>query len=388
MAHLKAFWDAYGPGHGVLNASAQVSIHGLQNRAELNGTTVTIQAWDAASQRFIVLRGGTRENIKVKAVNLKGLKGSFHDYVSWIESENHFGPLPAEMAVLVAAFLRAPCVVGLGNVCRGLCNSLLLSSECQPLWEELLRRDLGPSALSVARCARPFAVGPSLFPGALGLTKIFDAKFEIVNGGVDGQAAGMDVVACPCIRNLLNVGIGAQGAVRRAAGAALEEAVRKISLPLDEASVTLVPGGMLAKRVALCVTEPPASVQEARTREEQLSSILAFLGQLHSNLLRAVREAGLRSVAMPTLGTGGVGFPTELVATAIAWSIHEDFCKHPVDPLTVRVACWDHGDVPVLEHVKSQLIAGFYSCVDMDIYGLARALLPNLMQDGTHDWVW
>lgn len=374
---LRCVWDAYGPLHGVLTGHTEVVLHGLQSRADLNGSAVKIQRWDGASGRFIVSIGCKGESIKAKAVNLKT---SCYDHFTWMSSGSHFGPLPAEMGVSVAAFLHTSCVVGLGRVCRGICNALLLCSECEPLWEVLLSRDLGSSALTTTRCARSFAVGPSLFRGALALKAIFDAKFEIVPGGVDTQADGTDVVACPCLRTLKNVGIGAQGAVRRCAGDELEEAVRKIPIPVDEVSVTLVPGGKLAKRVALCVTEPPMSLAEDGTQEEQVAKLLAFLGKLHNNLLLAVRNAGLRSVAMPTLCTGGIGIPVKLVAIAAVRSIHQDFCNNPSDPLRVRVACFDRDHVNIMKLAKEQQLQHFYSLEEVDVPDLIRTLLPNPRQ--------
>ena len=115
----------------------------------------------------------------------------------------------------------------------------------------------------------------------------------MLRGSVVAHAAGCEVVACPCIRGMQNVGIGAQGAVRRAAGPALEVAVQQLRKPVPELSVTLVSGGDLARFVAMTVTEPPrdlwASLQGSA--EEQVQGVVAYLGRIHANVLAAVREA-------------------------------------------------------------------------------------------------
>merc|ERR1712217_793862 len=75
---------------------------------------------------------------------------------------------------------------------------------------------------------------------------------------------------------------------------------------------------------------------------------------LHENLFKAVREGGFRSLAMPTLCTGGIGIPPPLVAVALFRALHQDYCLHPDDPLRVRVACFEPDQIPSLRTVKEE----------------------------------
>merc|ERR1712217_166600 len=101
-------------------------------------------------------------------------------------------------------------------------------------------------------------------------------------------------------RHLENLGIGAQGVVRRAAGVKTEEAIAALERPLPEMGVKLVTGGNLAKQVALTVTMVPEYVVEEMqgSPRRSIRTALQWLIRLHGNLLHAVREAGFRSIAM------------------------------------------------------------------------------------------
>ena len=94
----------------------------------------------------------------------------------------------------------------------------------------------------------------------------------------------------------------------------LANALNAIETPLRSMSVTLVPGGSIARVVAMVVTEPPMDMH----MQTDLSR--HFLLALHTELLDVVRRAGLRRLAMPTLCTGGIGMPPDLVAEAIVCS--------------------------------------------------------------------
>lgn len=193
-------------------------------------------------------------------------------------------------------------------------------------------------------------------------------------------SGGADVVACPVLRNLNNAGVGAQGAVRAAAGHELEMGISELTMPLPELSSTLVPGGTLAKRVALTVTEPPVWLWESMQGggpREHIESMLAFLGQIHENLLKTVREAGFRFLAMPTLCTGGMGMPVHLVAIAALRAVRRDFCEHPNDPIKVRVACYEIEHMSAFNTIKDELLQHFYSPA------IAECILMSSLHGGT-----
>merc|ERR1712107_385013 len=89
--------------------------------------------------------------------------------------------------------------------------------------------------------------------------------------------------------------------------------------------------------------------------------IMGYLRTLHDNLVRAVREAGLRRLAMPTLCTGGVRMPPVLVAVAATRAVLDDFCQHPADPLRVRVACFERDHAPAFTEVKDEVIRHLFA---------------------------
>ena len=207
--------------------------------------------------------------------------------------------------------------------------------------------------------------GPALGADAQTVLRDLQARFkvcvEIVPGGVHERAQDMDVVVCPCKRDLENLGIGAQDAVRRAAGSATEAEIEALLGPLPEMGVQLVGGGALAKHVAMTVTEPPRAVFEELQGEAglRIDTMLDFLVQLHSNLFQTVRDANLRSIAMPTLCTGGFRhfrMPTSAVAIAALEALRKDFYEHPRDPLRVRVACFEPEHVTIFNAERDELL--------------------------------
>jgi len=260
---------------------------------------------------------------------------------------------------------------------RSVRAALWLEPESKALWNNLFIHRFGHRAAEASQRARPGVEGPALYRTARALTLYFRDHLEIVMGSVVDHAVGVEVVACPVTRTLQHFGFGAQFAVRRAAGKPLEDAIDTIETPVDELSVTLVPGGPLAHRVALTVTEPPANLMErfffsAEVMDPRQPAMVAYVRTLHDNLVRVVREAGLRRLAMPTLCTGGVRLPPALVAVAAIRAVHEDFCQHPADALRVRVACFERGHAPAFEEVRDELIRHFFAPDKAE-----RSLMPS-----------
>ena len=219
----------------------------------------------------------------------------------------------------------------LGVVSHGFCDTLLGGEHAHQLWVEVSRRTLGPAAPEMARRAGA-AAGLAGYRAARRLRAEVAAGFEVVEGSVTEHLAGADAVACPCLGSLRNYGLGAQGAVRRAAGASFEHGLRSLRLPLAPLSATLVEGGALAPMaVAMVVTTPPREVldlldemhisgdvgsAEHASRVEALGASLSQ--RLHASLFGELRAAGLWSVAMPTLATGGTGLSAPCVCAGLA----------------------------------------------------------------------
>mmetsp|Transcript_30180 Transcript_30180/g.54866 ORF Transcript_30180/g.54866 Transcript_30180/m.54866 type:complete len:389 (+) Transcript_30180:65-1231(+) len=388
MVNMKQMlWEAYGPHQGALPADGQVVVQGLQSRADLNEKCAKILRWDGLSGRFIVALADTDERIKVKSLNLR-IKGCVGE-VALAHSENQITVLPPHVTLSAAVFLRPRCVAHLSAGCRALRAALWLQADAEPLWEMLLVRRFGNFAVDVARSVRPSVAGPSLYRCARGLRHLFRESLEVVRGGVHEQATGFEVVACPVVQDLILGGFGAQIAVRRAGGQALEQAIAEVPTPVPEMSTTLVHGGNLAQKVALTVTQPPRDLWNSLsgTREEAVGSILGFLETIHSNLLRVVREAGHRSLAMPTLCTGGMGMPAHLVAISAVKAIHKDYCDHAADPIRVRVACFEVDHIPAFNSIKDAIYEQFY--MPSEIHSNLRSSLfdtENHQEAHNPDW--
>lgn len=355
---LRCQWESCGPsGSGVLPADRVVLFDGLQARPHLNGTQAQVLSWDAPSGRFAVSVSSSGERIKVKPSNLTTIQDL--PSLPWVHSECECF-LPIDLMLVVARCLSSRNVAVLSAASRAARASLWLRPAARPLWEEILVRGCGALAADVARRARPGAAGPLLCRCARALRQAFQQSLEIVGGSVHLRADGAEVVACPVLAGLQNAGIGAQGAVRRAAGAALEEAAAKLSKPLPPLSVAMVPGGQLAQYVALTVTEPPREVWHGVRPEDRSRRVLGFLGRIHSILFQAVRDSGCRTLAMPTLCTGGIGIPVQLVAIAAVCAVQADFCEHPADPLQVRVACYEEDHIPSFQVIKDTVMEHFF----------------------------
>lgn len=364
---LRLTWETYGVSNSVLPADACVQFDGLQARPQLNGQSGNLRGWDAKSGRFIVGLPMTNEILSVRPSNL--ITKDLADYSCWICCTSPFGSLPSDVILKIAIYLQVRTVAAMSAASRASRAAVWMGAEAESLWSWLLKRDLGAGAETVVRSIWPEAAGPHAWRTARGLKRTFKKKVLIVPGGVDTQSGGSEVVACPVIRSLRNVGVGAQGAVRRAAGDELEAAITELSRslqhPLPFESVTLLPGGNLAKQVALVVTEIPDSLREelmhqAPTPRAQLGCMLRFLDCIHDTLLSKIRECGHRSLAMPTLCTGGIGLPPHIVALSALRAVHRDFCMHPTDTLEVRVCCFENEHKQIFQQVCDEVIDYFY----------------------------
>ena len=164
-------------------------------------------------------------------------------------------------------------------------------------------------------------------------------------------------MACPCLETLHNYGVGAQGAVRSAAGPQFERALREVERPLERLSATLVPGGSLAPVVAMIVTTPPHELQEHLWYGVGCEAVEAAISKrLHASLFSAMRQHGHTSVAMPTLGTGGAGLDVACVCDGLTMALAEDARQHPHALLRVRVACFERSHVAHARAAKEKLL--------------------------------
>ena len=271
---------------------------------------------------------------------------------------------PAEILVLVASALAASpkSLLAFGATAHSLKALLLHGDEASMLWDAASVRQFGPSAPILARRASGSdeTGGIAAYRAALRLRDEVADCVEIVEGSVTANVAGMGVVACPCLESLQNYGIGAQGAVRRAAGPSFEHSlyIENVSrLPLARLSTTLVPGGALAPGlVAMVVTTPPEEAWPPEEQHDPMAWQAAVSSRLHANLFAAMRAAGRASVVMPTLGTGGAGLDVRAVCDGLATALAQDLRMHPHAPLLLRVACYERSHSKHVREAKAKVL--------------------------------
>ena len=126
------------------------------------------------------------------------------------------------------------------------------------------------------------------------------AKIKILRGDLTDQDADAIVNAA---NNDLSLGGGVAGAIRRKGGPAIqEECIRVGPIPLGEAAVT--GGGRLKARYV---------IHAASMRLGQATTEPNLRASMRASLQRA-RELGLRTIALPAIGTGIAGFPMDRCA--------------------------------------------------------------------------
>ena len=120
-------------------------------------------------------------------------------------------------------------------------------------------------------------------------------QIKIIQGDLTEQDADAIVNAA---NNDLQLGGGVAGAIRRKGGPDIQAECDRIgTIPLGEAAIT--GGGRLKARYVI-------HAASMRLGEETTEENLRL--STRSSLLRA-KEKGLRSVALPAIGTGIAGFP-------------------------------------------------------------------------------
>mmetsp|Transcript_42324 Transcript_42324/g.76780 ORF Transcript_42324/g.76780 Transcript_42324/m.76780 type:complete len:396 (+) Transcript_42324:67-1254(+) len=380
LATPRVLWECYASAEaGILDKSCHATLDGLKNKTELNLEQVKIVNWDGLSHCFMVMVEQSGQHIKAKPCYLRSSCAGY-DCSSWAVSDAQLGCLPQDVALNVAYWLPVRIVAALSGASRTFRSALWLQADSAHLWESLARRSLGEEAAGTAKRLRPGVQGAVLFRTARAARYLWKSAFRVKGGGVHRETGNAEVVACPCLRHLTNAGVGAQGAIRRRAGKVLEDAVAKLEIPVPELSVTLVPGGEVAKYVAMTVTEPPARVLVRVRQQDQARVIMSWLDEIHMNLLQEVRKAGLRSVAMPTLCTGGFGVPPHFVAIAAVRALRNDFFAHLDDPLQVQVSCFECTHIPVVETMRDEVYEKLYTpnCVDSL---QEHALAPDSVSD-------
>lgn len=158
---------------------------------------------------------------------------------------------------------------------------------------------------------------------AIGLTTL-----ELVLGDLT-QA---DTVAIANAANaMLMGGGGVDGAIHRAAGAGLREALHAEKLKLDggllpTGSAVITPGFELRARYIIHCVGPIYS-REGSSRAAEL------LASCYTQALALCREQGIESVAFPSISTGAYGYPLPEAAEVAVATVCDDLERHQAPAL-------------------------------------------------------
>ena len=121
-------------------------------------------------------------------------------------------------------------------------------------------------------------------------------------------------VACDAIVNAANdhlwMGGGVAGAIKRRGGEEIEREARRLG-PVPVGGAVATGGGRLPARYVI----------HAVTMGQDLVTSEPSIGAATQSALRLADELGVRSLALPALGTGVGGFPLDRAAAAMAREI-------------------------------------------------------------------
>lgn len=157
----------------------------------------------------------------------------------------------------------------------------------------------------------------------------------------DITAQRVDAIVNAANSTLLGGG-GVDGAIHRRGGPEILEECRELrrtryldGLPTGEAAMT--GGGELPARHVIHTVGP--IWQGGRAGEAEL------LASAYRNSLERAREAGLRTIAFPSISTGAYGFPTEQAAPIALRTISGYIREHPDTFTEVRLVLFSQADL-------------------------------------------
>jgi O-acetyl-ADP-ribose deacetylase (regulator of RNase III) len=174
---------------------------------------------------------------------------------------------------------------------------------------------------------------------------------HLVQGDITEQ--DIDAIVNAANSTLLGGG-GVDGAIHRRGGKTILEECRRIrasthpdGLPTGEA-VSTTAGALLARRVIHTVGPiwRGGHGDEAR-----------LLARAYQNSLRAAAEAGLRTIAFPSVSTGAYGYPTERAAEVALRTIAEAIRAHPDAFDEVRFVLFSQRDYTIYRRVLERITA-------------------------------
>ncbi|HVB37907.1 MAG TPA: macro domain-containing protein [Vicinamibacterales bacterium] len=139
-------------------------------------------------------------------------------------------------------------------------------------------------------------------PGSLSLT--------IVEGDIAAQDVDAVVNAA---NNALWMGSGVAGALKARGGREIEEEAMRHG-PIAVGEVVVTGGGRL----------PARHVIHAAVMGQDLRTDATFIEQATRNVMRAAATRGIRSLALPALGTGVGGFPLDECARVMMAAVRAE----------------------------------------------------------------
>lgn len=170
---------------------------------------------------------------------------------------------------------------------------------------------------------------------------------------VDGDITQQEVDA---IVNAANSGLlgggGVDGAIHRAGGPEFEAACREIArrhAPLTAGRAVSTIGGRLPAKRVIHTVGPiwhGGAFGEARV-----------LADAYRSSLTLAREAGMRSVAFPSISTGAYGYPVEEAATVALRAVRSELEAHPGSFDEVRFVLFGRSPFRVYEAALEALLA-------------------------------
>jgi O-acetyl-ADP-ribose deacetylase (regulator of RNase III) len=107
---------------------------------------------------------------------------------------------------------------------------------------------------------------------------------------------------------------------------------QKFKFPLSPSSVIVTPGfGMHVKHLIMTV----APVYRYHNNAPEV------MGRTYRNVLAAAKDQGATRISLPSLGTGGMGFPIRLASKIGLFEIRKFLLDHPDFAPTIRIICFE-----------------------------------------------
>ncbi|HSM37096.1 MAG TPA: O-acetyl-ADP-ribose deacetylase [Longimicrobiales bacterium] len=182
--------------------------------------------------------------------------------------------------------------------------------------------------------------------------RVGDARLVLLRGDITEQE--VDAIVNAANSTLLGGG-GVDGAIHRRGGPAILEACRVArrdhwpdGMPAGEAVVTTagrLPAGQVIHTVG--------PVWRGGTRGEPET-----LARAYRSSLGAAREAGLRSVAFPSISTGAYGYPIAAAARIALGAVADVLAQHPEAFDEIRFVLFKDADLEVYGEALEALDEG------------------------------